>query len=40
MSPLRAFFVSFTAGLAILIAGHATLVAALAEPPTERVAAA
>jgi len=34
MRPVRAFLLSFTAGLAILFSGHGLVSVALAEPPT------
>jgi hypothetical protein len=36
MSPMRAFFVAFVAGLAMLFGGHGAVVAALADAPAER----
>jgi hypothetical protein len=36
MSPTRAFFVAFAAGLAMLFGGHGAVVAALADAPAER----
>lgn len=34
MRPVRAFLLSFTAGLAILFSGHGVVSFAFAEPPT------
>ena len=34
MRPVRAFFLSFAAGLAVLFSGHGLVTVALADPPT------
>ena len=37
MRPVRAFMLSFTAGLAILFSGHGLVTVALADPPSETI---
>jgi hypothetical protein len=37
MSPLRAFFVSFLAGLAVLFSGHSVVDLMIADPPDDRI---
>lgn len=37
MHPLRAFLLSFAAGLAVLFAGHGLVSVALAGPPPETI---
>ena len=39
MNPMRAFFLSFFAGLAVLLTGHSLVTTAFAEAPVQRLAA-
>ena len=39
MTPLRSFFMTFTAALALMVAGHGAATALLAEPPAQRAIA-